>query len=234
MATIVEKNHGIFIDFQGDSVMTKFFGNKHALHAVESAVQQQELLHLLRAYWKSREAPQVVLVWLFGCLFVCLFCLFCLFLVCLVGCLFVCLVFICFCVVQFFVRMGLNSGRCLVGTVGSLSHMKYTCIGDNVNLASRLEGLSRFYGVSMVLSFSTFSGAETRERFVARCLDYVLVVGKAKPTMIFTVIARRAAATQLQLDIETLSLRAVEQFCAKQVRQVTKQTLFFSDHVFFL
>lgn len=59
MATIIEQNNGIFVDFMGDAVLSKFSGPNHELRALESAVKQQEMLHFLRADWKSRGAPEV-------------------------------------------------------------------------------------------------------------------------------------------------------------------------------
>merc|ERR1711879_329831 len=63
----------------------------------------------------------------------------------------------------FEVRMGVNSGHVLIGNVGSTTHMKFTCLGDNVNLAARLEGLSRVYGTPIVAAASTFDKTRVRE-----------------------------------------------------------------------
>ncbi len=172
MATVIEKHNGLFLDFQGDSVFAQFVGYDHELRTVETAVEQQQILHSLRMSWKQRGMP------------------------------------------EFFVRMGLNSGTVMAGNIGSPSHMKYTCIGDDVNLAARLEGLSRLYGVSMVLAHSTFNTERVRERFVGRCLDYISVLGKQNPTLIVTVIARRESATAVDLGVEQLSFRAMEEYVA--------------------
>ncbi|HEX7597528.1 MAG TPA: adenylate/guanylate cyclase domain-containing protein, partial [Polyangia bacterium] len=55
----------------------------------------------------------------------------------------------------FFTRMGLNSGRMVVGNVGSHTHLSYTAMGDNVNLASRLEGVNKQYGTQILITEST-------------------------------------------------------------------------------
>ncbi len=59
MATIIEQHDGIFVDFMGDAVLSKFTGPLHEQRALESAVRQQEMLHFLRADWKKRGAPEV-------------------------------------------------------------------------------------------------------------------------------------------------------------------------------
>ena len=80
---------------------------------------------------------------------------------------------------------GLNTGPCVVGNMGSTLRVDYTVLGDDVNLASRLEGQSKSYGVNIVI------GPLTRERapdFAAVELDLIKVKGKTKPVRIFTLL----------------------------------------------
>jgi len=86
------------------------------------------------------------------------------------------------------VRIGLHTGRVLTGNIGSEAKMKFGCMGDPINLASRLEGLCKFYGVHILCSGSTYSRLPSDAGFVCRRLDVVQVKGKKEPTQIYEVI----------------------------------------------
>ena len=83
-------------------------------------------------------------------------------------------------------RIGLNTGTALVGNLGAPDRLNYTCIGDNVNLASRLEGLNKAYKTSIMLSEYTYD--KVRDRFLCRPLDLVAVKGKSVPVMVFELV----------------------------------------------
>jgi len=90
------------------------------------------------------------------------------------------------------VRVGVNTGPVLAGNLGSPMKLKYGCLGDAVNTASRLEGLCKYFGVGILASDST--RAQLREGcFVLRRLDEVILKGKAVPTWVFEVIALAVA-----------------------------------------
>ena len=88
---------------------------------------------------------------------------------------------------EFKVGIGLNSGECSVGNMGSNKIFSYTALGDNMNLGARLEGLCKYYGAHILISEYTHARLPPG-RFNSRPLDKVKVKGKTTPVQIFEVI----------------------------------------------
>jgi adenylate cyclase len=84
------------------------------------------------------------------------------------------------------IGIGLNTGRVNVGNMGSAKRLSWTVMGDNVNLASRLEGMTKQYRTQIVISESTYR--RVGERFVCRDLDRIRVKGKLQPVGIYELL----------------------------------------------
>ena len=88
--------------------------------------------------------------------------------------------------------IGLNTGTCVVGNMGSDQRFDYSVFGDSVNLASRLEGQSKEYGFPIIVGSKT--ALAVKDRFAILELDFIMVKGKKEPEVIYAIAGREDTA----------------------------------------
>jgi adenylate cyclase len=100
-------------------------------------------------------------------------------------------------------RVGINTGLMVVGNMGTKSKMNYTIMGNDVNLASRLEGVNKMYHSWILASESTWNDADSGEHrgeLISRCFDRVRVVGIEKPVQLYNILGFKNELSKEQLE----------------------------------
>ena len=110
-------------------------------------------------------------------------------------------------------RVGLNSGRMVVGNMGTEKKLNYTIMGNNVNLASRLEGTNKVYGSWIMCSQSTYNLLQKSSRadeIVTRSFDAVRVINVERPVRIYNILGFRHKMNDARLKAAAIFNRGME------------------------
>ncbi len=128
-------------------------------------------------------------------------------------------------------RIGLNTGDIVVGNMGTQKKMNYTMMGDDVNLAARLEGVNKSYSSWILISESTWEAAnsgENKGKLLGRRLDRVRVVGRTTPVQLYNLVGIREELSREQIECVDLFHQGLELYMNKNFKEamdVFKQAL---------
>ena len=114
----------------------------------------------------------------------------------------------------FTIKVGINSGIAVVGNVGSENRFSYTAMGEDVNLAARLESVPPLYGCLIVAGEHTARLAE--KAYLMRELDWLLVKGADKPMAVYQPLVELDSATAAQNEIVARFAQALEHYRARR------------------
>ncbi|MEY2882089.1 MAG: Adenylate cyclase 2 [Verrucomicrobiota bacterium] len=114
-------------------------------------------------------------------------------------------------------RIGLNSGRCIVGNMGSRTRFNYTMMGDDVNLAARMESGAKSWGAYTMCSEATKLECEKHggDRVVFRPLGRIVVKGRNKPTPVHEIVGLKENVSAQARECVEIFGRAMERYYAR-------------------
>jgi adenylate cyclase len=114
-------------------------------------------------------------------------------------------------------RIGLNSGNCIIGNMGSRTRFNYTMMGDNVNLAARMESQAKSWGVYTMCADATKLACEQHggDRVVFRPLGQIVVMGRSRPVPFHEIVGLKEDVTPETLECLRLFAEGLARYYAR-------------------
>ena len=114
-------------------------------------------------------------------------------------------------------RLGLNTGSAIIGNMGSRTRFSYTMMGDNVNLAARMESGAKSLGAYTMVTEATKLECEKHggDHVVFRFLDKIVVKGRSQPVPVFEIVGLKENVSQQTFDCVSVYARGMERYLAQ-------------------